>query len=186
MIDYMLLLIGESGSGKSTIAAKLCEKYGLRELLSYTDRPKRHKNENGHTFVTPEEADDILFHKKIIAYTEFDGHRYFCTEEQFMNSDIYIIDPAGLSYLIRNYSNQKDVYAIYIKTTENQRVKRMAKRGDDPLNILKRLDNDRIKFADDFTVSSIVSNNWLPLTMCKIRWLLMRYKLNGKLQKYCG
>lgn len=48
------LIVGPSGSGKTMVANRLEEKYRLKQVLSYTERPPRFEGEGGHTFVTPE------------------------------------------------------------------------------------------------------------------------------------
>ena len=58
-MNGIILLAGKSGSGKSSVVEYLYKKYGLREVLSYTTRPKRSKNDNTHIFVTDEEFDRI-------------------------------------------------------------------------------------------------------------------------------
>lgn len=67
------LIVGPSGSGKTMVANRLEEKYRLKQVLSYTERPPRFEGEGGHTFVTPEKFDKL---KNLCAYTVFDGHRY--------------------------------------------------------------------------------------------------------------
>lgn len=52
------LIVGPSGSGKTMVANRLEEKYRLKQVLSYTERPPRFEGEGGHTFVTPEEFDN--------------------------------------------------------------------------------------------------------------------------------
>ena len=54
---YIYLLVGPSGSGKSSVARKITEWYGFKEVWSYTERPPRYAGEPGHIFVTPEEFD---------------------------------------------------------------------------------------------------------------------------------
>lgn len=90
------LIVGPSGSGKTMVANRLEEKYRLKQVLSYTERPPRFEGEGGHTFVTPEEFDKL---KNLCAYTVFDGHRYGVPAEMVEVSDIYVIDPAGVAYM---------------------------------------------------------------------------------------
>ena len=42
----LILLVGKSGSGKTTIAEYLEKHYGMKMLRSYTTRPMRKPNEN--------------------------------------------------------------------------------------------------------------------------------------------
>ena len=66
------LLVGPSGSGKSSIAEKLQEEYGYKQVYSYTERPPRSSTEKGHVFVTPEEFDEL---GTLCAYTIYNGYR---------------------------------------------------------------------------------------------------------------
>ena len=75
MNNAFIVLVGESGSGKTTIANILENKYWLKQVQSYTERPKRYDEETGHTFVTPIEFDQL---KDIVAYTCYNRYRY-CT-----------------------------------------------------------------------------------------------------------
>ena len=53
----MLILIGESGSGKSTIEKMLKENYDYRKIATYTTRSPRNGEINGvdYNFISPEE-----------------------------------------------------------------------------------------------------------------------------------
>ena len=61
--NKLLVIVGESGCGKTSIAERL-QQYGLKLIQSYTTRPKRKPLETGHTFVTKEDFDKII--KKFI------------------------------------------------------------------------------------------------------------------------
>ena len=74
MDDWFILLVGPSGSGKTSIANALCRNHGLKAVESYTTRPPRYDGERGHTFIS-DEAFDTIEVDKVVAFTEFDGHR---------------------------------------------------------------------------------------------------------------
>ena len=107
--DIICLLVGPSGSGKTTIANKLSEEKGWKVLQSYTTRPKRYSNETGHIFVSEEEFEQ--YKNDLCAYTEFDGYKYWATNQQVDESEIYIIDPAGVDFLFfKNKIMKKTVF----------------------------------------------------------------------------
>ena len=94
------LIVGCSGSGKTTITEQLEQKYGLKSIQSYTTRKPRYDGESGHTFVSDEEFDKLT---DMVAYTEFAGNRYCAIAEQVENNDLYIIDPKGVDFFMKSY-----------------------------------------------------------------------------------
>ena len=152
-MKYKYLIVGASGSGKSTIAELLDKKYGLKQLISYTTRQPRYDGENTHIFVDKIEFDKL---KDKIAYTEFDGNEYCATKEQLDNSDIYIIDPKGVEFLKEKYNNDV-LRVIFIKACGSVRYERMKARLLENSNIehtqavnlsLHRIVNDVVEFYD--------------------------------------
>ena len=151
-MNNLYLIVGASGSGKTTIANTLEEKYGYKQLQSYTTRPPRNQNETGHIFVTDEEFNRL---QNIIAYTEYNNYRYCATSEQTNNSDIYVIDPNGIDYLKAHYKD-KPIKIINITSPVHTRINRMEQRGDAFNKIMERLLND-IDFRDfvgDFNITN--------------------------------
>lgn len=139
----LFLLVGESGCGKSTLA-DACEKEGFSVVQSYTTRKPRYEGERGHIFVS---ESDMPNKDEMAAYTYFDGNHYWTTLEQLENSDIYIIDPAGVEFMKNVNLNSRKTCVIYIYAPEGVRKRRMKNRGDDDKSIEKRIKNDRIEFA---------------------------------------
>lgn len=93
---YIYLLAGPSGSGKSSVARKITEWYGFKEVWSYTERPPRYAGEPGHIFVTPEEFDAA---GPMCAFTLYNGYRYGVPQSEIDSSLLYVIDPAGIEYM---------------------------------------------------------------------------------------
>ena len=52
-INPLLLFVGKSGSGKSTVANYLSSNNHYIQLQSYTTRQPRYENEPGHIFIFP-------------------------------------------------------------------------------------------------------------------------------------
>ena len=139
MVNPLYLFVGRSASGKTTIAEMLESQYELKTLQSYTTRQKRYENETGHTFINDEEFDKL---ENIIAYTEYNGHRYCCTQDQIDNSSIYVIDVPGVKTLLDKYQTDRPIIIIYFNANIRTRIDRMIDRHDSDMAIVSRIYND--------------------------------------------
>jgi guanylate kinase len=117
----ILCLVGKSGSGKTTLAEVL-EQNGFKQVQSYTTRPKRHENEQGHIFVSQEEFNAIR--GDLVAYTKFADYEYGAIRQQIESCDIYVIDPAGVEELAKNIGRE-NMYVVYIETSGIELQKRL-------------------------------------------------------------
>ena len=127
MGNCIFLIVGCSGSGKTTITEQLEQKYGLKSIQSYTTRKPRYDGETGHTFVSDEEFDKLT---DMVAYTEFAGNRYCATAEQVENNDLYIIDPKGVDFFMKAYKGSKTPKIIFISSNLTTRYERMVGRAE--------------------------------------------------------
>lgn len=163
----LLLIVGQSGSGKTTIVEKLEKEYGLKSVQSYTTRKPRFEGETGHTFITLDEFENIN-KSDIVAYTYFDNNHYFATKQLLDESDIYVIDPDGITYMKDEYHN-KQIKIIIIQVPLYIRIYRMFKRGDKFIQIIKRLRNDYKKFKNIKAIAdNIVINKDLNQSVCEV------------------
>ena len=81
--------MGESSSGKTTLVERLCNETGLKQIISYTTRPRRNGEGDTHIFV-----DDSMYEQmqdKLAAYTEINGAKYWTTLDQLYDNDVYKI-----------------------------------------------------------------------------------------------
>lgn len=127
MGNCIFLIVGCSGSGKTTITEQLEQKYGLKSIQSYTTRKPRYDGETGHIFISDEEFDKLT---DMVAYTEFAGNRYCATAEQVENNDLYIIDPKGVDFFMKAYKGSKTPKIIFISSNLTTRYERMLEREE--------------------------------------------------------
>lgn len=165
MNNNLILLIGASGSGKTSLANILSEMYNCKVLNSYTTRPKRYADEKGHTFVNSFEFSQL---KDLCAYAVFDGYDYGATKEQVDNSDIYIINPQGVVDFIKIYTEDMNgrtpLCTIILDTPKDTRLHRMIARGDSMKKAKQRVANDNIEFSQENIdkVETICYNKNIP------------------------
>lgn len=156
--NKIILILGESASGKTTVIEEIEKRYGCKSIQSYTTRPKRYEGETGHIFV---DREDYMFcdngHKVIImkkendtnikvqeiAYTYFNGNHYWADMNQVEDVDtwFYIVDKAGINYMKSVAEDKIDFITIYITAPFLTRVKRILKR-DGLKKGISRLWND--------------------------------------------
>ena len=113
----IVLIAGRSGVGKSTIFEELSkntEKYN--PILSYTDRPKRKDEKEGHIFVDSAFMDALLERKDVVAQTQIDEYRYCTLYPQFDEHkvNLYVVDVYGINDTIKSFP-QSDIMSLLIQ-----------------------------------------------------------------------
>ena len=145
----MIVLSGASSSGKTEAAKMLMAKYGIQKAITTTTRPMRVNEVDGrdYFFVSKERFDQLIKEDKFVEYTHYNGNYYGSTKDQIADGRSVVIDLKGL----KSYSslNDKRIVTFYLKTSEDVRFKRMLERGDKEADAHRRIENDRIIFADD-------------------------------------
>lgn len=156
MLKNLYLIVGKSGSGKTTIVEELEKRFGYVPLASYTDRPPRYDGETGHVFVTEEEFNAL---GEMLAYTKFNGHQYGANQDLVDKSDLYVIDPPGIRFMRDRYKSDRPIKVIGIYVPQEELTQRMLDRGDTPEMVESRTANDDVMFKDMFDVCDVVFKN---------------------------
>jgi guanylate kinase len=159
----LICLMGRTASGKDTLAQKLCERTGLKQVISYTTRERRVNEGDTHIFISNEEYNALESAGKIAAFTQIGPYKYCCTIDQLYNNDVYVIDPVGVQHLRELKLPNIRLVTVYVNTPDDVRKERaLNKRGDDRITFMKRDMAEREQFrvmlrnADfDYAVSNI-------------------------------
>ena len=169
----LICIVGETASGKDTIARIFESKYGLKQVCSYTTRGPRPGETDGaeHYFVSQEAFDEIRNKEKVVAYTKIEspksgvpGYEYCATYDECLKSDIYIIDPAGVDYLQTHFP-EIQLSIIYVhadKDVRKMRALRRDPRGEKKFDDRYANEHEAFqKFMDDGNWNFLIENNTL-------------------------
>lgn len=171
----LLCLMGRTASGKDTLANKLCERTGLRQVISYTTRERRVNEGDTHIFISDAEYQALEDSGRIAAFTQIGPYKYCCTIDQLYENDVYVIDPIGVQHLRDLNLPNLRLVTIFINVPDNIRKDRaLNKRQDDRLTFMKRDMAEREQFRTmlrnaDFDYS-ITNLEW-PKAYSMLRWL---------------
>lgn len=170
----MIILIGESGSGKTTILNEL-EKRGFKKAINHTTRPKRKTDDelNEYKFLSKDEFNKMWDEGRLLQRAEFNNEFYGISIDS-LKPNIACISITDSVKDIKNRVNELkikdvDIKTFYIYVTEEERINRMLKRGDRIEAINKRLEIDKEKFKEAEKVADyIIKNIYLEDTVNEI------------------
>lgn len=171
----LLCVMGRSASGKDTLVNKLCERTGLKQIISYTTRQRRVGEGDTHIFISNEEYDQLNADGKIAAFTQIGADKYCCTIDQLYNNHIYVIDPIGVKHLRELNLPNLRLVTVFINVPDSVREERaLNKRGDDKIKWRVRNRNESEQFRQmlrdaDFDYS--VQNINFPKAYSVLRWI---------------
>lgn len=154
----MIVLIGESASGKSTIEKELVKK-SYKKIISYTTRPIRKNEIDGidYHYISVEEFKNKLSNGFFAENTIYNDWYYGIAKQDCIDDAVVVVEPHGFRQLIK----LKDLHIIsfYIKVDERERLIRMVKRGDNLLEVFRRIFSDQGVFQFiDKEVDYVVDN----------------------------
>ena len=170
----MIILIGESGSGKTTILNKLVEK-GYEKAINHTTRtPRENEIENGeYKFISKEEFNDMWDKGELLQRAEF-NNEYYGISTSSLKDNVVCISIVNSVKDIKERAEElklKDVAikTIYVYVDERERINRMKARGDSDESIQTRIKIDREKFKEAQAVADyVVENKDIDETVNKI------------------
>lgn len=153
LMKRVYLIVGRSAVGKDTVVRKICHDTGLKQIISYTTRPRRNGEGDTHVFITPEQATKIT---DKLCVTVINNYEYFITPQQLEDGDIYIVDPRGAQELRSWNQNEYCFHIFNIWLPADVRQERIAARGDDPKVAATRCADEDVMFSE-FEANK---NNW--------------------------
>lgn len=154
----MIIIIGCAGAGKSTIEKELT-KVGHKKITSYTSRPIRSNEQDNldYHFISEDEFKKNLKSGFFAEHTKYNGWFYGIAREDCIDDSIAVVEPFGFRQL--KSRPELNVLSIFIDVPERIRLKRMVDRGDNLMEIFRRIFSDQGVFQGIEDEVNYVINN---------------------------
>lgn len=139
----LIVLVGESSSGKSLFEKELVKRYNFKSILKYTTRHMREDEKDGidYNFIQLEKFKKMIDKNLFFEYEEYSQNRFYGTIKHdyehaildYDNDVVVVLTPNGFRKLKKMYGNK--VIGIYITAPLGVRVKRYINRcGENKFN----------------------------------------------------
>ena len=155
----IIVLIGKTASGKTTVANELCKNHHYKRIITYTTRPMRENEvqDVDYHFISDEQFNEMVENNEFTEYKRYNtahgvwSYGSVVTYEQEISDDYYVIilTPQGLRDLSKKISRY---IAFYLNVSLESQLERLKKRGDEEQQIIKRLQNDAKDFENVFDI----------------------------------
>ena len=146
----MIVLVGESASGKSSIQNELVKTYGYKKVITYTTRPKRDYETAGYN-------DWYYGTAKKDCDTNIDDFK-----NGYQDNKVIVLTPHGLRNL-QKYSDtteKVDITSFYIQVPRRDRLIKILERNDNVDEAIRRNMSDVGQFDGiEDEVDYILNNN---------------------------
>lgn len=129
----MIVLLGESASGKSTIEKELVNVYGFKSVIPYTTRSQRNTEKDGidYYFISENEFNHLKNNGSMIVHTKYkENWQYGIAKDECRDdyNKVVVLTPSGLR-MLKKFKNI-NIYSFYIKVSRRDRLICALKRGD--------------------------------------------------------
>lgn len=155
----MIVILGESGSGKSTVESVLSRDFGYRKVVSFTTREKRDGEVDGvdYRFIPKSKFEDMICEGKLDEYVNYNGMYYGSrrpTQEDMIELGydptklVAVLTPHGYRQYVRKYGDK--IFGVRIWVDETSRAINSLKRGTSLETVYLRAQKD-IGYFDGIT-----------------------------------
>jgi len=154
----ILILIGQTASGKTTVRNILSTVHGFEKIVTYTTRPKRRGEKDGvdYNFLsldTFEAMESMGMFAEVTEYNADFGYcKYGSSIYDYREDDkdkVVVLNPEGAK-MVKEVAKEEDldVCAIMLSVPKEVLLERAKARGDKMREVKRRIQEDEQKFKD--------------------------------------
>lgn len=184
----LIILVGASGTGKSTIQSRICEHSNYEKIISWTTRRPRvgEVNNVDYHFITNDQFMKDIDH--FAEYEEYSLGRYYGTMKGQYYQDgknlVAVLTPHAVRQLKKNMPNL-DMFVVYLTSSLKKRVIRYIERCGEKLSysdineLNGRMERDFGMFKGFEDEADLVIKNNGDKTPFEIAYYIISY-VNGR------
>lgn len=126
----MIVLVGESASGKSSIEKHLVNYYGFKKVVSYTTREPRQGEVDGvdYHFINTERFLELKKQGFFAETAVYNGWNYGTAKKDCKDNKVAVLTPHGLRQVAK--LDGINVTSFYINVPRRDRLIKILQRGD--------------------------------------------------------
>lgn len=155
----MLIILGKSGTGKTTLCESLEKVSDFSKAVTYTTREMRQGEIDGkdYHFISTEAFKEMIQNKELMEYVCFHdvitshGKQdlfYGSAKKDYLDpNQMIILNPEGLRSVLKNATESSDFCSILLDAPESTLKARLKTRGDNPFEVDRRLHADAFDFS---------------------------------------
>lgn len=152
----MIVIVGESGGGKSSVAKALGDQFGYKNVVTYTTRPMRSGEEDGVDYHFVDERQLNKMRDSLCLEANYRGWHYAADINDLTDKAVMVVTPSGLRELKRRGVK---LTSVYINVPRRDRLIQLLKRGDDIEEAYRRSLSDVGQFDGVEDEVDVVVNN---------------------------
>ena len=153
----MIVIVGKTCSGKSTVAKILEEKYKYRRIITYTTRPPRKNEITGDEYYFTATSEfkrlkNIDYFFETTSYNVANGETWYygTPKDKFRENSVIVMNPDGMKKVKKLIdANDLNIRVFYLNTKEAVLWNRLRSRSSENADeVRRRLDADNEDFKD--------------------------------------
>lgn len=155
----MIVLVGESASGKSSIERYLVDNCGYNKVVSYTTRQPREGEVDGvdYHFVSVERFESLSKQNFFAETAVYNNWHYGIAKEDCTNDKVAVLTPHGLRQVSK--IDGINIISFYINVPRRDRLIKILQRGDNIEESYRRNLSDVGMFDGVYDEVNYVVNN---------------------------
>lgn len=156
----IIVIVGESCSGKTTLANCFAKKYGFEKVITYTTRPIRdgEAKDVDYHFINNQKFAELASDNFFVETAKYNNWNYGTSISDNREDKIVVLSPSGMRK-IKKFTND-EVMTVYLKVSRRCRMIKSLQRGDNIEEVYRRSLSDVGMFDGiDDEVDLVIDND---------------------------